>query len=93
MAASSSRMTPARKALELLSNANWMFGLAMVKQSNGLLKRATVYVHLLRLEKAGFVRSRYVDERTQGPFDSDVPRRREYQITSRGRAALLRDDL
>lgn len=93
MAVSSSRISPARKVLELLSHADWMFGLEMVKQSNGLLKRATVYVHLLRLENAGLVRSRYVDERTGGPLDLDAPRRREYQITSRGRAALLRDDL
>ena len=47
----------------------------------------SVFVELIRLEASGFVRSRAAERWTrQG-------RKEEYQITSEGRAALLRDDL
>lgn len=75
--------SPPRILLELLSTDenSWLVGLEMVKRG---ASRFGLYVHLLRLEEAGFVRSR--------PLQPDSPRR-EYQITSTGRAALLRDDL
>jgi len=80
-------MTPARECLELLAanDGAWLFGLDMVKRSRGL-KRGTVYVHLGELEDAGYVRSK--------PGDiAHGLERRVYQLTSSGRAALLRDDL
>lgn len=80
----------ARSILQLLSRAEWMIGPDMLKQAGGQLKRATIYIYLLRLEQAGFVRSRYVDFANS---EATGPRRREYQITSTGRAAMLRDDI
>lgn len=83
-------MNATRSILQLLSRGEWMIGPDLLKQSSGQLKRATIYLYLLRLEEAGFVRSRYVDFANPA---ATGPRRREYQITSVGRAAMLRDDL
>jgi DNA-binding PadR family transcriptional regulator len=77
--------SPLRVILELLAarEGSWTLGLDMVRASDGRLSRGTIYVHLLQLEDAHHVLAR-------GPrFDG----RFEYQITSTGRAALLRDDL
>lgn len=74
-----------RVILELLATreGSWTLGLDMIRASAGRLYRGSIYVHLLQLEDAHYVLAR-------GPrFDG----RFEYQITSTGRAALLRDDL
>lgn len=77
-----------RKILRALAaRENWTYGLELVRDGAG--DRGTIYVQLQELEEAGFVRSReekLLDERLGA-------RRRIYEITSRGRAALLRDDL
>jgi DNA-binding PadR family transcriptional regulator len=60
-----------------------MYGLELVKASNGKLKRGTVYVTLGRMEEKGFVRShRTRDERHPG-----LPRPR-YSLTGLGHRAL-----
>lgn len=81
-------MTAARRILELLSTGERLRGLELVKRSNNELWRSTVYVRLNQLEEAGFVRSFY-----EGEPDPEWPKPRFYEITSRGRAALVRDDL
>lgn len=52
-------MTDAQAAiLEILTaHGRAMFGLEIVKASNGRVERGTVYVHLQRLEDAGWVLS------------------------------------
>lgn len=72
----------------LASHEGWHAGLELVA-FEPKIRRGTMYVYLAQLEDSGFVRSRY----RQGDYDPRVGRRREYEITSRGRAALLRDDL
>lgn len=59
-----------------------LFGLEMVRDSNGLLKLGTVYVTLGRLEEKGFVTSRKEDASVE-----PVPRRL-YRVTGEGRRAL-----
>lgn len=82
-------MTAARTILELLSAGGRMGGLALVKTSDGRLKRGVIYVRLGELEDAGYVRS-FAESETDPRIG--IPRR-AYEITSAGRAALLRDDL
>lgn len=75
--------TTRRVILELLTaHDGWSLGLDLVKASDGRLQRGTIYVFLSELEDAHCVLARPVDDG-----------RREYQITSAGRAALLRDDV
>jgi DNA-binding PadR family transcriptional regulator len=69
--------------LELLSGSGDMYGLEMVKASQGALRRGTVYVILDRLEDKGFVKSRAEKE----PGMAGMPRRR-YRITGLGQRAL-----
>ncbi|SIQ08067.1 Transcriptional regulator PadR-like family protein [Rhizobium sp. RU33A] len=64
--------------LELLVSKNGMYGLEMVKASTKL-KRATIYVHLGRLEDRKWLRS----EAEQVPGESGMARRR-YYITGDG---------
>lgn len=47
-----------RAILELLSSGPELFGLQLVQQSHGALKRGTVYVTLGRMQDKGFVESR-----------------------------------
>ena len=60
-----------RLILELLSGDE-MFGLQLVEQSKGALKRGTVYVTLGRMEDKGFIESR-LDETP--PPGGGLPRR------------------
>ncbi|QRY31156.1 PadR family transcriptional regulator [Variovorax sp. PDNC026] len=55
-----------------------LYGLQMVKNSDGALKMGTIYVTLGRLEQKGFVESRREQDPTQA-----IPRRL-YKITSAG---------
>lgn len=64
-------------ALRLLSGAEELGGLEMVKASDGGLHRAFVYFTLTRLEDGGFVESR---------DDGSGTGRRLYRITDAGRA-------
>lgn len=81
-------MTTARAILTLLRTGDRLRGLELVRKSNGLVSRASVYVYLNRLEEAGFVRSFEVGKDPWGELTV-----RAWEITSTGRAALLRDDL
>ena len=68
--------------LELLSGKPAMYGLEMVRASNGLA-RGTFYVLLSRMEDKGYVSSRQEKQETQ----SGMPRRL-YSITGVGQRAL-----
>jgi DNA-binding PadR family transcriptional regulator len=60
-----------------------LYGLEMVKASNGDLKMGTIYVTLARLEDKGFVESRRENDPKQ-----TVPRRL-YKLTGAGRRTYL----
>ena len=66
--------------LELLINQGEMYGLEMVKQSSGRLKRGTVYVTLGRMVDKGYVDSR--QEKESG--DPGLPKR-IFRTTGHGR--------
>jgi DNA-binding PadR family transcriptional regulator len=68
--------------LQLLSEHGPTYGLDLVAQSRGKLKRGSVYVTLGRMEEKGFVSSR-VDERP-----GEGPPRRLYEPTALGLRAL-----
>jgi DNA-binding PadR family transcriptional regulator len=72
-----------RLVLELLAR-NEMFGLQLVEQSNGALKRGTVYVTLGRMQAKGYVESRTEDRR---PGAIGLPRRL-YRPTAYGARVL-----
>lgn len=68
----------------LISNAaRPMYGLALVKASDGSIKRGTVYVLLQRMEAKGFVTS---EEEPETPEHIGL-RRRLYTITATGHRA------
>jgi DNA-binding PadR family transcriptional regulator len=79
-----------RLILELLLNAPGceLYGLEMVKRSNGQLKRGTVYVTLDRMDDKGYVTSREAKE----PGQSGLPRR-VFRITGLGQRVLNAWDL
>ena len=73
------------KALILgyLIDSETMYGLEMVKKSDGKLKRGTVYVLLDRMEDSKLIKSKLV-----APKDGQRgPQRRTYRITANGRNA------
>jgi DNA-binding PadR family transcriptional regulator len=59
-----------------------MYGLEMVKASDGKLKRGTIYVTLGRMEDKGYIRSREVED------DQPGPPKRVYRITGEGARAI-----
>lgn len=61
-----------------------LYGNEMIKQSDGRLKRGTIYVMLGRMEDKGFVESR---KETKQPNIPGLPRRL-YQPTALGQRAL-----
>ena len=69
-------------ALELLANQGEMYGLEMVKASDGLLKRGTIYVLLSRMADKGYVTSR--QEKEDGR--AGMPRRK-FRVTGAGERA------
>lgn len=73
-----------RLILSLLSDGCDWYGLDLVKASGGLLKRGTVYVTLLHMERAGLVSA---TEESGGPERMGWPRYR-YRLTDAGRNAL-----
>jgi len=72
-----------RIILELLINSGEMYGLELVKASDGELKRGTVYVTLDRMEDKGLVESRQEDQAEHG----GIPRRL-YRPTGHGARVL-----
>lgn len=69
--------------LDLLRSGAERFGLEMVRESNGALKRGTIYVTLTRMVEKGYLTSR--QENT--PSDPGMPRRL-YVITGDGARAV-----
>ncbi|MEZ4699252.1 MAG: PadR family transcriptional regulator [Rhodothermales bacterium] len=70
--------------LQLLTTKQKAYGLELVDDSGGHLKRGTIYVTLSRLEKKGFVRS-WLAESKPGEMG---PARRLYQLTADGSRVL-----
>jgi PadR family transcriptional regulator, regulatory protein PadR len=73
-----------RIVLELLTGARQMYGLELVSESGGALKRGTVYVTLGRMEEKGYIVSRQQDS---PPGAGGLPRR-VYSPTPLGREIL-----
>jgi PadR family transcriptional regulator PadR len=73
-----------RLILELLVSAGPMYGLQLVEQSGGALKRGTVYVTLGRMEAKGFVES---EQEELSPGAIGLPRR-VYRPTALGERML-----
>ena len=72
-----------RVILELLVSRP-KYGLELVDDSRGALKRGTVYVTLGRMEEKGLIESRHeADTRS-----ADRPQRRMYHVTAHGRRVL-----
>jgi DNA-binding PadR family transcriptional regulator len=73
-----------RLVLELLVGDGAKYGLQLVEDSRGTLKRGTVYVTLGRMEEKGLVESQ------QEPVSrrADAPTRRMYRATAHGRRVL-----
>ena len=66
--------------LLLLQDQKPRYGLELVSESEGLLKRGTVYVLLDRMEDAGLIKSRVRPPRN----GEQGPPRRIYRITGKG---------
>jgi DNA-binding PadR family transcriptional regulator len=73
-----------RLILELLASAGPMYGLQLVQQSEGALKRGTVYVTLGRMEAKGLVESQ---QEPVPPGGIGLPRR-IYRPTALGERML-----
>ncbi len=70
--------------LSLLSGVRQSYGLDLVRQSDGALKRGSVYVTLDRMEDKGLVESWLAET----PAGEQGPPRRLYRITGHGAQAL-----
>jgi PadR family transcriptional regulator, regulatory protein PadR len=66
--------------LDLLADQHEMYGLELVEESGGRVKRGSVYVTLSRMEAKGYVNSRQ-EEKTSGAIG--LPRR-VYRMTATG---------
>ena len=73
-----------RIVLELLVSSGAKYGLQLVDESRGRLKRGTVYVTLGRMEQKGLVESRHEAETR----DPEALTRRMYHATGHGRRVL-----
>lgn len=73
-----------RIVLELLVSSGAKYGLQLVDESRGRLKRGTVYVTLGRMEQKGLVESRHEAE----THDPGALTRRMYHATGHGRRVL-----
>ena len=71
--------------LKMLARSGKLYGLEMVEQSGGLLKRGTVYVTLGRMVKKGYVGS----HKEPAPPTAPGTPRRQYELTGEG-ARILR---
>ena len=73
-----------RLVLELLAASGSMYGLQLVHESRGDLKRGTVYVTLSRMEEKGLIESR----QEAASDDPDAIARRMYRPTAHGERVL-----
>ena len=73
-----------RLILDMLSRSGQMFGLQLVDESAGVLKRGTVYVTLGRMEAKGLVAS---EPEPPQPGAIGLPRR-FYRLTALGERVL-----
>jgi len=73
-----------RIVLELLVSSGAKYGLQLVDESRGRLKRGTVYVTLGRMEQKGLIESRH-EPQTR---DAEALKRRMYHATGYGRRVL-----
>ena len=73
-----------RLILEMLVAGGPTYGLQLVAESAGALKRGTVYITLGRMEIKGFVTS---DQEPQAPGAIGLPRR-IYRVTALGKRVL-----
>jgi PadR family transcriptional regulator PadR len=73
-----------RVVLELLVSSGSMYGLQLVQQSRGGLKRGTVYVTLGRMEQKGLIESR----QEAVASDPEAISRRMYRPTAYGERVL-----
>lgn len=73
-----------RLILEMLVSSGPMYGLQLVDQAGGALKRGTVYVTLGRMEQKGLVES---EQESQPPGAIGLPRR-IYRPTAYGERML-----
>ena len=71
-----------RVILEALVTNGESYGLELVKNSEGQLKRGTIYVYLHRMEEKGYVESRKSDT------ESGENGRRRYRATGHGAKIL-----
>ena len=65
--------------LGMLINQRELYGLQMIKDSEGMLKRGTIYVTLDRMAKKGYIDSREEKQPGRGPA------RRLYHATGHGK--------
>lgn len=72
------------KVLDLLTARGDSYGLELVRESGGALKRGTVYVTLDRMEDKGLIKSWLED----APAGQQGPQRRKYRATGHGAVAL-----
>jgi PadR family transcriptional regulator, regulatory protein PadR len=73
-----------RIVLELLVSSGSKYGLQLVDESRGRLKRGTVYVTLGRMQQKGLVESQH----EPATDDADALVRRMYHATAYGRRVL-----
>lgn len=73
-----------RLILELLVSSGAKYGLQLVDDSRGRLKRGTVYVTLGRMEEKGLVQSKHESSTS----DATAVPRRMYHATPHGRRVL-----
>ncbi|NOX72353.1 MAG: PadR family transcriptional regulator [Alphaproteobacteria bacterium] len=73
--------------LDLLRSGRERYGLEMVRDSGGVLKRGSIYVTLSRMQKKGYVASRQENE----PKDPGLPLRL-YKISGLGQRMLNASD-
>jgi DNA-binding PadR family transcriptional regulator len=74
--------------LKLLRSGSALYGLELVKESDGSLKRGTIYVTLGRMEEKGYVTS----EKEASQSHSGLPRR-TYRISGLGSKLLSATEL
>ena len=70
--------------LSLLTSRSKAYGLELVKESGGSLKRGTIYVTLNRMEDKGFIES-WLEDTKEGQLG---PPRRQYKVTAKGARAF-----
>ncbi len=70
--------------LSFLTTHHKGYGLEMVRYSEGLLQRGSVYVTLNRMQQKGYVKS----EKETAPPDEKGPARRHYIATAKGAQAF-----